>query len=128
MGGKAMRILSALATVVVLTLWSIAALAGPIYTIMNNGDLMWFRHDGRNDGSFRWAFNEGKKVGNGWNVRHVFSGGDGIIYTIMNNGDLMWFRHDGRNDGSFRWAFDEGRKVGNGWNVRQVFSGAAVAP
>jgi hypothetical protein len=47
---------------------------GIIYAINQNNDLLWYRHDGRNDGTFRWAFNEGKKVGNGWNVKQVFSG------------------------------------------------------
>jgi hypothetical protein len=38
---------------------------GVIYGITLNGDLMWMRHDGRNDGSFRWEPmpNGGKKVG-----------------------------------------------------------------
>ena len=47
---------------------------GVIYTVMDNGDLLWFRHDGRADGTFLWASNEGRKVGNGWNPKHVFSG------------------------------------------------------
>ena len=99
------------------------AAQGIIYAVTNNNDLMWYRHDGRNDGTFRWAFNEGKKVGNGWSVKHIFSGGDGIIYAITDNNDLMWYRHDGRNDGTFRWAFNEGKKVGNGWDVKHIFSG-----
>jgi hypothetical protein len=107
---------------------------GAIYAIVDNGDLLWYGHDGRNDGTFRWAVNSvhpelnGRKVGNGWNVKQVFSGGDGIIYAITQNNDLMWYRHDGRNDGTFRWAFNEGKKVGNGWSVKQVFSGATLAP
>ena len=101
---------------------------GVIYVIKDNGDLLWYRHDGRNDGTFRWAFNEGKKVGNGWNVKQIFYGGDGIIYVIKDNDDLLWYRHDGRTDGTFRWAFNEGKKVGNGWNVKQVFSDATLAP
>ncbi|MBC7922522.1 MAG: fibronectin type III domain-containing protein, partial [Ferruginibacter sp.] len=100
-----------------------AAAKGVIYGVTLNDDLMWYRHDGRNDGSFRWAFSEGKKVGNGWNFKQVFSGGDGVIYAILANGDLMWYRHDGRNDGSIRWAFNEGKKIGNGWNFKQMFSG-----
>ena len=103
----------------------------------SGGDLMWFRHVGREDGSFRW---EGpKKVGTGWGeLTQVFSGGDGIIYGVTpivqpgvqiegttrraSGGDLMWFRHVGREDGSFRW---EGpKKVGTGWGeLTQVFSG-----
>jgi hypothetical protein len=96
---------------------------GFIYALMDNGDLLWYRHDGRRDGSFTWAFNEGKKVGHGWNPKQIFSGGDGVIYALMENGDLLWYRHDGRFDGSFTWAFNEGKKVGHGWNPKQIFSG-----
>ena len=99
------------------------AAQGIIYAVTDNNDLMWYRHDGRTDGTFRWAFNKGKKVGNGWSVKHIFSGGDGIIYAVTDNNDLMWYRHEGRTDGTFRWAFNEGKKVGNGWSVKQVFSG-----
>ena len=101
---------------------------GAIYAIANNDDLLWFGHEGLNDGTFRWTFNESKKVGNGWNVKHIFSGGDGIIYVINQNNDLMWYRHEGRNDGTFRWTFNEGKKVGNSWNFQHVFSGATLAP
>jgi hypothetical protein len=99
---------------------------GVIYAVMNNNDLNWYRHDGWNDGSFKWAFSEGKKVGVGWDVKQVFSSGDGIIYAQMPNNDLLWYRHDGRGDGSFRWGFPEGKKVGVGWNFVQLFSGAAL--
>jgi hypothetical protein len=104
----------------------------------SGGNLWWYRHVGRDDGSFTW---EGpKKVGTGWGeFTQVFSGGDGIIYGITpiveatidvktgqrshaSGGDLMWYRHVGRDDGSFTW---EGpKKVGNGWGeLNQVFSG-----
>ena len=74
--------------------------------------------DGRNDGSFKWAFGDGKKVGTGWGAfTHVFSGGDDVIYAITATGDLLWYRHTGRNDGSFTWAFPEGKKVGVGWSA-----------
>jgi hypothetical protein len=104
------------------------------------GDLIWYHHLGREEGSFRW---EGpKKVGTGWgDFEHLFSGGDGIIYGVTpvvpatlpigigpgmeghpaHGGDLMWYRHVGRQDGSFHW---EGpKKVGTGWNVNEVFLG-----
>lgn len=100
-----------------------AAVQGVIYAVADNGDLLWYRHTGRDDGSFEWAANEGKKVGHGWNAKQVFADGDGAIYALMANGDLMWFRHTGREDGSFDWAANEGKKVGNGWNAKQVFSG-----
>ncbi len=108
---------------------------GVIYAIQNTeidlrtgrrtgGHLLWYRHDGRGDGSFTWAPGSGNKVGNGWNnFKQVFSGGDGVIYAIRDNGDLLWYRHDGIGDGSFTWAQGSGNQVGNGWNFWQVFSG-----
>lgn len=103
---------------------------GVIYGVTDTGDLMWMRHEGRLDGSFRWAPvpDGGKRVGIGWNLKHLFSGGDGIIYGVTETGDLMWMRHDGRNDGSFVWAPAPhgGKKVGSGWTRRafkQIFPG-----
>jgi hypothetical protein len=94
---------------------------GVIYTVTLNDDLMWYRHDGRTDGSFRWAAGAGKQVGVGWNFKQLFASG-GILYGIQDNGDLMWYQHLGREDGTFRW---EGpKKVGNGWGAfTNVFSG-----
>jgi hypothetical protein len=96
---------------------------GILYSILDNGDLLWYRHDGQDDGSFRWAHSHGRKVGVGWDLKTVFSGGDGIIYGINETNDLLWFRHDGRGDGSFKWADSIARKVGAGWDFKDVFSG-----
>ena len=98
---------------------------GVLYAVAANGDLLWYRHEGRNDGSFNWAAGSPKKVGTGWGgLRMLFSGGDGVIYAINDAGDLLWFRHDGRNDGSFTWAAGSPKKVGAGWGgLRQVFAG-----
>ena len=41
------------------------------YGIMTSGDLMWYRHDGYADGSFRWT--GPKKVGSGWDFRDIFA-------------------------------------------------------
>ena len=104
------------------------------------GRLLWWRHVGHADGSFRW---EGPKtVGTGWGeFKHVFSGGDGIIYAVEpavdptnlvfdkptagSGGRLLWYRHVGREDGSFHW---EGAKtVGTGWGkLEHVFAGDGV--
>ena len=96
---------------------------GVVYGLMDNGDLLWFRHDGKDDGSFRWATGRGRKVGNGWDFKAVFPADNGVIYAITHTGDLLWFRHDGRGDGSFNWAADHGLKVGTGWDFRRVFAG-----
>jgi hypothetical protein len=91
---------------------------------ITGGHLLWYRHDGRGDGSFTWAQGSGNRVGSGWNnFKHVFSGDDGVIYAIQDNGDLLWYRHDGRGDGTFTWAPGPGNRVGNGWNFWHVFSG-----
>jgi hypothetical protein len=107
-----------------------------VYLIQPNGDLMWLRHVGHDDGTFRW---EGpNRVGTGWSAyEHVFAGGNGIIYAIepiveasvhatggttpASGGNLLWYRHVGREDGTFRW---EGpKKVGTGWaGFEHVFS------
>ena len=95
---------------------------GVIYSLMDNGDLLWNRHDGHDDGTFRWANSHSRKVGVGWNFDRVFSGGNGVIYALTETGDLLWFRHDGHDDGTFRWTDANPRKVGAGWNFRSVFA------
>lgn len=51
-----------------------ARLVTLIYPVANNGDLQWFRHEGRDDGTFRWTDNNPRRVGAGFNVPHVFAG------------------------------------------------------
>jgi len=99
---------------------------GVIYTIPADGNLRWFHHRGRMDGTVSWA-NGGilKNVGTGWSEPiKVFSGGDGVVYTITSDGILRWYRHNGRFTGTFDWANNLGIQVGSGWGVFQhVFSG-----
>src|SRR3712207_3346465 len=96
---------------------------GIIYAINQNNRLLWYRHDGRYDGSASWANNgNARVVGRGWNFKHVFYGGNDIIYAITHNNRLLWFRHDGRFSGTNNWA-GNGRVVGTGWNFKHVFSG-----
>jgi hypothetical protein len=109
---------------------------GIIYAINTNNDLMWARHEGRYDGSFRWT-SDMKKVASGWNFKHVFSGNDGVIYAIprlvpspliaggaATGGELQWYRHEGREDGADRWAAGSGKQVADQWTAfSTVFSG-----
>jgi len=99
-----------------------ATSSGVIYALTNGEELDWYRHDGRDDGTFKWALPEAKKIGNGWHFKQLFSGGDGVIYAINDNNALLWYRHDGRDDGTFKWAAAQGRPIASGWNFRQVFS------
>lgn len=103
------------------------------YAVAANGDLLWYRHDGRSVGSFTWAPGAGKQVGNGWDrFSTVFSGGNGVIYAIEEasrdmrtgqpiGGHLVWYRHDGWRNGGPAWV---GPKiVGNRWqDFSTVFS------
>ena len=46
-----------------------------IYAVNPAGDLLWYRHEGRDDGSFNWASNQGRKVGSGWGgLQELFAG------------------------------------------------------
>ena len=100
---------------------------GVIYGVEDDKDLLWYRHEGRSNGTPRWANNgTGRKVGSGWDFAHVFAGGAGVLYGVEHDGDLLWYRHDGAADGTARWANrGRGRKVGSGWDFTHVFSGGA---
>ena len=98
-----------------------AAAQGVIYAVKNDGDLLWAKHLGHNDGTFKWQTDFAQRVGNGWNFKQVFGGCDGVIYAIKDDGDLLWYKHLGRNDGTFKWQTDFAQRVGNGWNVKQAF-------
>jgi Tachylectin len=110
------------ATVAVTNIPSLPQSIAVIYALNSNNELYWYRHDGRTDGTPKWADPNGLKVGSDWKFKQVFSGGNGIIYAVTRDGDLLWYRHDGRGDGTFQWASLQGAKVGNGWNFKEIFS------
>jgi hypothetical protein len=88
------------------------------------GDLSWYQHLGRSNGSASWA-NEGNgiRVGNGWDFRKVFAADDSVIYAITATGDLYCYQHLGRSNGSASWANGgKGIRVGSGWNFTNVFA------
>ena len=98
--------------------------AGIMYAITKDGDLLWYRHKGRNEASFSWdgpskVNDESHKS---WHeYKQVFSDG-GAIYAIEPDGTLMWYEHIGRHDGSKSWFGPEG--IGSGWhNFKFVFAG-----
>jgi len=58
-----------------------------IYAIKPNGDMDWYRHDGRREGTDNWT--GPKQVGGGMDrYQSVFPGGEGIIYGINPDGTL----------------------------------------
>src|SRR6266850_1828942 len=100
------------------------SMRGAIYAVADNGDLLWYRHEGHSDGTPEWANGgHGKTVGNGWNFKRVFSGGDGIVYAVTDNGDLLWYHYEEGADGTLEWANGgQGKTVGNGWNFKEILS------
>ncbi|MDR4504926.1 MAG: tachylectin-related carbohydrate-binding protein [Candidatus Scalindua sp.] len=88
----------------------------------SGGDLLWYRHDGWQNGSQNWTGPH--RVGKGWgDFRQAFYAGEGVIYAIRDNGDILWYKHEGHSDGAFTWAQDSGKQVGHGWDFKHVFSG-----
>jgi hypothetical protein len=48
---------------------------GVIYDVTTDGDLVWYRHFGRGDGSFKWAQAQGQTVNSGFKGMHVIAAG-----------------------------------------------------
>lgn len=94
-----------------------------IYALTDNHELKWYKHDGRNDGSYAWSAKSGGSVRDDWNFKQTFSAGGGVIYGIDDAEDLFWYQHSGFADGSTGWAANSGIKIGNGWEFKHVFSG-----
>ena len=85
------------------------------------GDLLWYRHLGRRDGSEAWAAGP-RTLTAGWNRVQAFSGRGGVIYSIDNAGDLYWRRHIGAGDGANTWSAPVA--IGSGWDFTHVFAAA----
>jgi hypothetical protein len=89
------------------------------YALTYDGKLLWYRHDGFNDGSFTWP--PAVEVGSGWNFARIFSGGQGIVYAIAKDGTLLWYRNNGADHGLRSWQ--AAKVIGSGWTqFKDVFS------
>jgi len=73
------------------------------YALKPDGVLLWYQHNGFNDGSFDW--NGPNNIGaSGWNsFSKIIAGSDGVLYAIGQQGELWWYKHDGYEDGSPGW-------------------------
>ena len=94
-----------------------------LYAVNANNDLLWYRNDGFNNGKPEWTDDTGRKVGNGWDFKHLVSGGGGVLYAVNANHDLLWYRHEGFGNGKPEWTDGTGRKVGTGWDFKHLVSG-----
>jgi hypothetical protein len=96
-------------------------LQAPLYAVKQDGELLWYGHDGRVGGTFEWSGPQ--KVGTGWqDFRQVIPGGDGTLYGLTREGKLLWYRHRGRAQGRADWLGP--REVGTGWGDFVLIVGA----
>ena len=86
----------------------------PGTVIVSGGKLVWYRHLGHDDGTFRW---EGPhEIASGWGgFTHVFAGSGGALYAVKPNGDLMWWHHAGQQTGAANLS--QAHRVGTGWGI-----------
>jgi len=92
-----------------------------LYALTADGRLLWYQHDGFNDGSRAWK--EPVEVGHGWQFAKIFSGGDGIVYAVQDDGTLLWYHHEGFRDGGGIESWAARTVVGSGWTqFKDVFS------
>ncbi|GAB3591638.1 hypothetical protein GCM10027446_10210 [Angustibacter peucedani] len=99
-----------------------------VYAVEPDGDLLWYRHDGAEQGGGVETWHGPSTVGRGWGqMRHVFPGGGDVLYAIDPDGVLWWYEHRGFNTGDgldVPGSWVGGRPVGRGWgDVAAVFSG-----
>jgi hypothetical protein len=92
-----------------------------LYALTNDGHLLWYQHQGFNNGTFAWK--GPVEVGNGWTFTKIFSGGEGIVYALQADGTLLWYRHGGYADGGGVNTWTGPKAVGSGWQeFKEIFS------
>jgi len=96
----------------------------PVAGPPTGGQLLWYRHLGRRDGTDAWADGP-RMLTKGWDRLTPFSGRAGVVYAINGDGDLLWRRHIGAGDGSNSWS--PVVKIGSGWDFTHVFCAGAGA-
>ncbi len=75
----------------------IPAGGGSFYGVTADGTLMWYRHDGANDGTAKWT--GPIRIASGWNVfKQIIAGGEGVLYGVGADGSLQWYRHTDYQD------------------------------
>jgi hypothetical protein len=92
------------------------------YALGHDGKLLWYQHNGFNDGTFDW--NGPLPVGRGWgDFVNAFGGGNGIVYAVQRDGTLLWYQDTGFRNGGSLSGWNGPRPVGTGWaQFTHVFS------
>jgi hypothetical protein len=99
-----------------------ATVLGTKPSIAAAGDLLWFRHLGRSDGTNKWVGGgAAAPIDSGWQkFRLVFAADDGVIYAVDKHDKLHWYQHSGRSNGTATFAGPN--LLGSGWGFPQMFA------
>lgn len=92
------------------------------YALTQDGVLLWYRHNGFNDGTMNW--DGANDIGAfGWNIlSKIIGGGNGVIYAIGMQNDLWWYKHEGFETGTDQWRGPV--SLTNHWtDAVKIFSG-----
>lgn len=102
---------------------------GVMYTVYADGRLKWFKHLGRDNGTYNWADGDGREIGSGWQIHTtVLASADGQLFGLCGDGTLWWHKWVLTNalTGEGHWApgtnniihrgFGEYASVFGGWN------------
>jgi hypothetical protein len=85
-----------------------------IYALTSDGRLLWYRHDGWQNGAVAWK--GPVQVGDGWGgFWKVVPGGDGVLYAIDQNADMHWYRENDYQDAQATPSWNPPQRVGGGW-------------
>jgi len=91
------------------------------YALTEDGKLMWYQHNGFNNGARDWK--AAVEVGHGWTFAKIFSGGEGIVYAVQPDGTLLWYQHGGWANGGGSGTWTGPKSVGSGWqDFKDIFS------
>lgn len=101
---------------------------GIIYGVQADGNLMWFRHTGWQNGAVTWANSgAGVAIGSGWNqFATVLADQTGQLFGITAAGDVRWYKYNctNLNTGAGSWAGGgAGPVVGSGFTYPHIFGG-----
>ncbi|MFD9705627.1 N,N-dimethylformamidase beta subunit family domain-containing protein [Lentzea sp. NPDC059081] len=66
---------------------------GIIYALYADGRLKWFKHLGRQSGTYDWADGNGREIGSGWQIHPtVLASQDGQLFGFCGDGTLWWHK------------------------------------
>ncbi|MFS8098756.1 hypothetical protein LFM09_16620 [Lentzea alba] len=66
---------------------------GVIYALYADGRLKWFKHLGRDNGTYSWADGNGREIGSGWQIHTtVLASQDGQVFGFCGDGTLWWHK------------------------------------